>query len=398
MAESFHAPKVSCFRDYHTAVAASLQAERLIDSDTADSLRDFLRQQLFQCDPSQSLFERLITDAPGFSIAARSYCSDHALFSNYFKGLLRLWLPPVIEQLRICGEDVLDRSQLMFNRPFQLVRNQQLEAQSLFSGVLLLFAESIIECRQRLQKTYKESTCLTLSLDQPSLDKAWSQELGLTVGEPSHLPLLAENRMIHDLAHSFESLLDCTRLIFDQLRHNIQPIDSQRGRPIPVMLSEAISICHTLRTMEFAWQDSLIPWEHVLLSVEDYWCKLVQLTTNILADLTSAVKTKSIQSSFLPPRSMFDRATTCLLKRGVKPEEASKIADELAKYCHVNKIGIEDITPVEIGRISPKVSPRLLHELQEIAKDMSVNQRKASEKELILTRTMALTQNIRQEI
>lgn len=385
--------------DFLSRCAEVLLKHGAITEKLTYDFRFFIRDsQLLEDLASQglSLLTRLMSRQSEFMLALCGRFGDMALFTNLLRYSIENPLSQLVTDLNQLGQELIKKSQLNFNRPIYVYRNQTCEAQILASSVLIEISEELADAAQALQSLQAKISIVAASQlhfrrDQDEdIDHALAEALGLAKVGVDILGFCRENQVLSEIKHIMTRMSSLIGQALDQIRKNNQ---EQSVLPILSRLDRLRAEAYKLDALPMNPDDDLILWDsRRLLWLES----LAQLHVHLLGlgkELKQIFRGPGFhhaQEEAIFPASMQRRLFGDMIATGLNPREASVASSALLSYCRQNNLRPSRLVPAELRKIHPLLSEQSLKLLQEMDIDRSLATQSSQEKKRILDRSERL--------
>lgn len=360
------------------------------------SLRDPVLLGTSHTNEASSLLIRLTTQQSELLIGLIGRFGEAALFTNLLRFSLRSPLIQMQKVLQNMGQELLKKSELLFNRTLYWYRHQKCEAQILAPSILLEVAEEI------------SSTILTISSAQQSLnhlaaskqhykqpiddqvDQDLAQALNFASVQLTSLAFRLENQAAAQIRHALTQLSVTISQVLEQLRRNEKNLTIL---PALSRLDRLSAEIHRLEALPMNPDDDLSLWESRRLLWLESFDKLHLLLDSLGRELNRLFKSSSFHAGeeFQElPTSMLNCLVSEMIAAGHNPKDALAAGKALIDYCTQQHLRPSRLLSAELKKIHPLLTEQSLQLLQEMDIDRSLATQSGQEKKWILDRSSRL--------
>lgn len=295
------------------------------------------------------------------------------------------------------GRVLVSRAELLFNRPAQLYSGSRVERQTIYSALLVEWAEKISES-ERLLAAVSDALSQMIGHGMAGsrngdedIDEAVAQSLGFRSVIYPVLLGQTESEIQHQLSMIFGQISRTAMLYIKQIALNF-PSDSAYAALATMewLQGEAQRLEHP-DLMEGA---NLFAMEmrrrHLLSTLSGINGILGQLLILVTQSLTIPEKTSRSDSEKLP-ESLRRRLLFELIGSGANPHHATEAVHSLFDYLEDHRIHVKDVLVGELHRIHPTLTPSVLEIMVELTTEQSSQRLSFPEKNCTLDKMISLS-------
>ncbi|MFW7378209.1 MAG: hypothetical protein ACOH5I_05350 [Oligoflexus sp.] len=345
---------------------------------------------------SHSLLIRLMSQQSEFLIAIFGRFGELSLFTNLLRYSIQQPMAQLQTDLHGVGQEILKKSDLIFNRSIYLFRNQNCEAQILASTLLLEIAEELAEASQAIGRTrLKMQQIVSCQLHfrrtlDDDIDQLLAQALGFNGSRFETLTFRSENQVLLDLEHVLTRVINTLRQALDQIRRNDK---KQSILPIVSRLDRLMAETQKLKSLPMQADDDLLMWESRRLLWLESLEQMHQHLLGLGREIGKILKSSSFHQedeNYPIPASMQRRLVGDMVAVGLNPKDAKSASQALVVYCEQRNLRPGRLVSAELKKIHPLLSEQSLKLLQEMDIDRSLAKQSSQEKAWILDRSAHL--------
>lgn len=383
--------------DFLTSTAGVLATAGLIGTKETDDLR-FALSGIGGGSDRSLLVELEVQHAEFLGLLTTRYGSV-GLCLNLLRHTLRGSLRETLEQLTGFGQALIKKAELMFNRPFFIYRGSHCQKQTLFSAVIVDFAETLERSCEVLEETLQSLARmnpneLAAATDADyQLDLAIAKALGFDGLVACALPVQSEAECKRQLTQALTMVGDGASQLAEQLAANT---GEELAHDVLAACETLKAECQRLHLLEFPRSESLLVWEvrrrHLTACVGALNSAIVEVRRATL----SAIAPDLGKRRQPLPDAVRRRLAYDLIVTGVTPIKAHEAVQELLGYLEVNRIDASAVLPAELGRIHAQLSTKTLATLRLLAEDASLMTMAATAKSATMARVVRLGQSFQQ--
>lgn len=348
--------------DFLTSTASALADEGFITTKDIDGLRVVLSG--IQSDSAARgealLFELQKQHADFLALLVNRYGAE-GLALNLMRHTLRSRLNETSTTLNRWGHELLQRSQLFFNRPLYVFVGNQCEREVLFSSALIDFSELLSEASDTMTSVQEilshmvPSTMASLPNETDSLDTKIAQALGFKATRRQFFPRTHDQQALSQFSTTIRTLADSAMTLMEHLRRNAV-ID--RSSRVAVLCDWLAVECDRLSSTTFPDSDDLDVWEvrrqNLLLAVADINHTLKDLSEEFLAGLSRISQLTTFEAGIVP-QDLLRRLAVELIKKHTSSVKAKEATTALARYCRDKRVSPRAIIAGELKKIHPSL-------------------------------------------
>ncbi len=384
--------------DVLTSVASALSSHGQLSSKDVDNLR--LNLSGLQTAPEASadpLLAQLEKQHSEFLAIMLARYGVINLYQNILRHTLRDGVETSIKSLKDFGKTLLERANLLFNRPLYIRYEQKLERRVLCAGFLIEQVEAICESCQDLEavlqdlKTMSPHDMANFSDADIAIDKAAAEALGFERIESNTVPFLIENHAKQKIVAALKVIGTTMQDCVDQLAANSASVPAaQLGMLCESLLSEATLIesiklpkTSSLELMEVRRHTFLVAMMKANTILSRLFEVYLACVSKLSADLSKAKPEV--------PQDVLRYLSSLLIAEGTASNKAREAAIDLVNYCAAHSIAPTELISSELRKVNIYLNEKILTEFQRIYSDINLSTLASHKKTRNLERVSVLS-------
>lgn len=366
--------------EFVSSAAGALAAANQISQKDLDSVRVALSG--IQSDAEMRELPLLLClteqNAEIIKLLCLRYGTDR-LALNLLRCALRGLLTDTLTIFGKWGQDLLEKAELMFNRPFIVMgTDHQPVRRVLYSqvivdlaGVIAAACDEIKNVRNELAYIYPADFAAITAADL-QVDTSLAESLGMTGVRLVADPFTDEVSLKERVATVFTKVADYTADVFNQIASNTDAAANTQA----LMAVEGLRAdAHRLKGLKLAVGGTLNAWEARRISIASSLYMVNHAATGLAKASTAAIgkgNTLNPALCWQVPANINRRVVADLIAAGVPVGKAEQAVNAFNVYCRDRNIGAKDILQGELTKISPHLLPRSLELFQTLNTDNTV--------------------------
>jgi len=299
---------------------------------------------------------------------------------NLLRYTMRAILAETTTILSTWGEQLLSKSELMFNRPFVVMGSDMKPLRRIlyssllvdFAGVLAEACKELSEVRQSLGVLHGADFAAMTKSDS-DMDAAIAASLGMTSSAIEPNPYADELALKERVSRVLERVAEFTAEVFNQISFNT---DSPANTHALMGVERLRADAQRLVGLRFTTGGSLPAWEarriSVLSSLYTVNAAAAALAAACVAAIGKGTEAKPLLAWQIPA-NVNRRVIADLVASGVNVTKAEDAVSAFNTYCRNRNIGAKDVLSGELSKISPNLLPRSLTLFQTLNSDSTVD-------------------------
>jgi hypothetical protein len=361
--------------DFLSSSASVLLKHGTIGQKESDNLRLVLSgiQSNHQPQERSTLMELIGQDAEILGILAARY-GDRGLGLNILRHGLKSHVAKTRQVVSALGEEILKKSELLFNRPIDLYDGTTPEHRTLFSTLLIDFSDLLSKIEGNLSLVESRFSVMEAASVAPSedgcegkIDQETAQCLGFTSVSHQSFSLNQLSMSKALLARAYQDLADACESLVQTISANTT--DSGEF-PAIVCCDWLRSEGQRIESIEFPESASLLSWEIRRNNLGSSMIQANQALDSLGSRILETINAvKSIPAKAKIPQSFCRRLVVDLIAAGVGPNDAWAATNALISYLDTNKLEPKDMLVAELDKLHPQLLPRTLETLVDLTQE-----------------------------
>ncbi len=257
------------------------------------------------------------------------------------------------------GQALLDKVNLVLNRPLFVTVGGKIEGHASFSTALIDLTEVLEQaCSQMLDARNHVAQFLPSALGRTdkvefAIDDAVASQLGFSAVRAEAIPFHTESQAKRLFCVAAQSIVESVEEFCNQMRVNLL---KDTTAPALVNCDSIRSELQFLASTALPDTDNVELWElkrlRVVASIDAINRDLSSLTDS-LSNLLSATRNFVDPSTRIRPEELRRAVVAQLMHKGTPSQKASQAAGALFDYCRTHSVTPTSLIAAELGRIDP---------------------------------------------
>lgn len=381
---AFHRLDNATVVDFLTSVAGALCEQGILSSKDGDNLRLVLSgiTSAPRARERPVLVELERQDADIIAVLGARF-GQSGLCLNLLRHTLRAPVEELAQTLAVWGQQLVKKSELLFNRTFYVYDGAECEKATLYSTVIVDFSERLADsctelrdCAAALAQMNPASLAGANEQDQ-ALDNEIARALGFTGLVAQALVGQSESTWKRRLSQSLLGVAHASQALAQQLSANTA---SQTAYGVAAACDSLTAECQKLAQLELPHSASLMIWEMRRRSII---AALASINANLKALAEAALECMG-QEVIAPPiaktAAVKRRLATDLIASGTPAHAAREATEALVRYVTEQKLQAKQVLVGELPRVHPALRPATLEMLAALEADAKLMSLATSEK------------------
>jgi len=306
-------------------------------------------------------------------------------------------LRPLQERLTACGQSLVKKSQLVFNRPLFIYSSGKAQYKTLASTFVIDLAEKIVSTTTHLSETINRFGWMIPSQepssDDVAIDLEIAEALGLSGLTDKVLPFNEEKELVRRVHQVLLSLADYCSDFSEQL------IQNQRTEAGHNLLSSSEILraeCLRLSAINFPEGDSFTMWETRRRHLAANISSITEALKLVCVACEDAVNFDATATATISDReSVKNRLVTQMVGSGTPVALAAKAAQDFLAYLREKQLHPNEVIAGELSRINPLLNIKCLELLQSDASTVGAMAASSELKNRVVDRSKALSDQLK---
>ncbi len=376
--------------EFLSVIVTALAAEETLAPKDLDDLRLSIRSLKPSGKLNQSALLVMAQEKSETLYLIKQRFGAAGLAVNLFRLTLRKPLYDVKKSLCLFGAELLQKTQLYFNRPFLVQHEGVSDYQTLLSSVLVELAKQIGTFVDRLNEHEETLHAMRPAQFGDSItDQRISEALGFDTVTLDALPLQKERRLKSVLAEETKNLSHTLSLFLQHLPQDVKE-SAALDWLVETLLEEGTRLDHWQLDHAHHWER----WEWRRLSFIQTVNQLAALCTQISEAFTSILPKLAEETRHPVLTGAMEREIVfTMMVKGVSSKEANMAATALRQYCQNHQLGPDKLIAAELPKIHPLLLEEYFTNLGRAAREHTLSPSAQAEKERLLSVRQNLSQN-----
>ncbi len=306
-------------------------------------------------------------------------------------------LRPLQERLTACGQNLVKKSQLVFNRPLFIYSSGKPQYKTLASTFVIDLAEKIVATTTHLSETINRFGWMIPSQEPSSedvgIDLEIAEALGLSGLTDKVLPFNEEKELVRRVHHVMLSLADYCSDFSEQV---IQNNRTEAGHNLLSSSEILRAECLRLSAINFPEGDSFTMWETRRRHLSANISSITEALKLVCTACEDAVNFESTQTPAISDReSVKNRLVTQMVGSGTPVALAAKAAQDFMHYLREKQLSPSEVIAGELSRINPLLNVKCLELLQADVSEVGAMAASSDLKKRVVDRSKALTDQLK---
>jgi hypothetical protein len=357
---------------FFMASCAALFEKGWITETEADTFRLTLKDYNSMQDGHRgaSLLQALKTEQSIVLDTLLSVLGDTTLHQLLLRWSLSQIAVEVHTKLKSFSRDLLQKSELLFNRSFFLFEGDRCEKRTFFSFFITDFAEKLFESSEGFRGLVDDlklfpSTSSWNSTANRGFESLLAQHLGLHLLDGDSFQAQDLQKISGKMIFHLESSIHKLSYFNEQLNHNLSASDDIEL--MEITKERLLGHLSRLKSIVVDARGSLDRLEYRRQTVIGTYKEILECLESIHQTSLDALKTsklKSSESEASVPSAEFREILGVLLDRGVSFKEAKNSQEKLEAYCAEHRIHPADLLETELSKAHPFLTHEAIQSLR----------------------------------